>query len=83
MNAYVFLFCFAAAYLLGGKRPLLRLSTRVLLIVLLGFGLWFLITPPEAPLHDTIGVATLLLNVVFVAFGVLDFVRYRREQPLL
>lgn len=76
VNAYVFILAFACAFLLMGKRPVLALSTRMLLLVLIGLaGAYGL--APGAPYHDVVGAATLIANALFVVFGFIDFARYR------
>ena len=63
VNMYVFLLAFASAFLLGGKRPFLALSTRVMLLALLalaagyalGEGQWY---------RGILGTATLIANLL-------------------
>jgi hypothetical protein len=75
-NTVVFAFAFACAFLLAGKRPVLALSTRVLLVLVIALaGAYTVVT--DEPLHPIIGVATLIANLLFVCFGALDFARFR------
>jgi hypothetical protein len=75
----VFLFAFAAAFLLGQKRPMLTLSSRVLLTVLLGLavgyaaaeGRWY---------REYLAAATLATNVLFVAFAAIDFHGWQKRR---
>ena len=79
LNTYVFLFAFSSMFLLVGKRPLLALSTRVLLVVLLALGLTYLIEA-DAWYRGYLGVATLTANALFVAFAAIDFVSWRKKR---
>jgi len=79
LNTYVFVFAFAAMFLLGGKRPLLALSTRILLVVLLGLGLTYLVET-SAWYRGYLGVATLTANALFVAFAAVDFYSWRKQR---
>jgi hypothetical protein len=79
LNTYVFLFAFASMFLLVGKRPLLALSTRILLVVLLGLGLTYLIEA-DAWYRGYVGVATLTANVLFIAFAVIDFYGWQKKR---
>lgn len=74
-DVYIFLFFFAFGYLIAGKKVILALSTRVVLTVLFGCAVWFA-TSVGSTWHDLIGVATLILNVIFVAFGVMDYLAF-------
>jgi hypothetical protein len=79
LNMYVFLLAFASAFLLGGKRPFLALSTRALLVVLLalavGYAIW-----PGAWYRGILGVATLIANLLFVAFAAIDFRAWQKKR---
>ena len=76
VNTYVFVFSFACAFLLAGKRPVLALSTRAMLVVVVGLaGAYGLL--PDSPYHAIFGVATLIANALFVLFGAIDFARHR------
>jgi hypothetical protein len=79
INMYVFLFAFAAAFLLAQKRPLLTLSTRALLAVLLGLALGYALSVDHW-YRAYIGVATLIANVLFVAFAAIDFVDWQKKR---
>ncbi len=79
-NLYVFLFCFAFGYLLAGKNAMLRLSTRIVLIALFGCALLFA-TSTGTWWHETVGVATVIANVIFLAFGVMDYLAFVKDGP--
>lgn len=79
VNTYVFLFFFAFGFLIAGKRPILTLSTRALLIVLFGLALAYATTDGN-PWHETIGVATLIANLVFVGFAFVDYLNWRKRR---
>ena len=80
LNMYVFLLAFASAFLLGGKRPFLALSTRATLVVLLllacayaaGADQWY---------RGYVGVATLIANTLFVVFAVIDYLNWQKKDP--
>jgi hypothetical protein len=76
---YVFLLAFAAAFLLGSKRPVLAMSTRVLLVVLLGLAAAYG-TATEQWYRGYLGVAALIANVLFVAFAAIDFLAYHKRR---
>jgi len=59
---YVFLFFLAFGYLIAGNNVMLRLSTRIVLIVLFGSALLFA-TSIGTWWHETVGVATLIANL--------------------
>jgi hypothetical protein len=79
VNTYVFLFMFAIGFLIAGKRPILALSTRVLLVVLFGGVLAYALTE-SYPWRPFIGVATAILNCVFIAFAAFDYLAWRRKN---
>ena len=79
LNTYVFLFAFSSMFLLAGKRPLLALSTRVLLVVLLALGLTYLIQT-DAWYRGYLGVATLTANGLFVGFAAIDFFNWQKKR---
>ncbi|GAC1570916.1 MAG: hypothetical protein NVS3B7_00370 [Candidatus Elarobacter sp.] len=81
LNMYVFLLAFAAAFLLGGKRPFLALSTRITLVVLLGLALAYALGV-DAWYRPFAGVATLIANVLFVAFSAIDFIGWQKKRLL-
>ena len=75
----VFIFAFATAFLLGQKRPMLALSSRVLLAVLLGLAVGYAASEGRW-YRDYLGAATLAANVLFVAFAAIDFYHWRTRQ---
>jgi hypothetical protein len=75
----VFLFAFAAAFLLGQKRPMLTLSSRVLLAVLLGLAVGYAASDGRW-YREYLGAATLAANVLFVAFAAIDFYNWKGRQ---
>jgi hypothetical protein len=79
LDTYVFVFAFASMFLLVGKRPLLALSTRILLVVLLGLGVIYL-AETDAWYRGYVGVATLTANVLFVAFAAIDFYGWQKKR---
>jgi hypothetical protein len=79
INMYVFLFAFAAAFLLAQKRPMLTLSTRALLAVLLGLALGYALSVDQW-YRAYLGVATLIANVLFVAFAAIDFISWQKKR---
>jgi hypothetical protein len=76
LNAAVFSFAFACAFLLAGKRPVLARSTRVLLVLVIGLAGAYTVVGEE-PAHGIVGDATLIANALFVVFGAIDFARFR------
>jgi hypothetical protein len=70
---------FAFGFLIAGKRPILTLSTRVLLTVLFGGVLAYALTDSN-PWHPLIGVATAILNCVFIGFAAFDYLAWRRKN---
>jgi hypothetical protein len=79
LNMYVFIFAFASAFLLAQKRPMLVLSTRVLLAVLLGLALGYAAAVGQW-YRGYIGVATLIANVLFIAFAAIDFYGWQKKR---
>ncbi len=79
INMYVFVFAFASAFLLGGKRPFLALSTRAMLIVLLGLALTYAVGA-GAWYRNVVGVATLIANLLFVAFAAIDYINWQKKR---
>ncbi|HEY0395774.1 MAG TPA: hypothetical protein VGD01_14845 [Candidatus Elarobacter sp.] len=79
LNMYVFIFAFASAFLLAQKRPMLALSTRVLLSVLLGLALGYAAAADQW-YRGYIGVATLIANALFIAFAVIDFYGWQKKR---
>jgi hypothetical protein len=79
INMYVFIFAFASAFLLAQKRPMLALSTRALLAVLLGLALGYAASADQW-YRGYVGVATLIANVLFVAFAAIDFLSWQKRR---
>ena len=79
INMYVFIFAFAAAFLLAQKRPMLALSTRALLAVLLGLALGYALAVDQW-YRSYLGVATLIANTLFVAFAAIDFHSWQKKR---
>ncbi|HEV3085878.1 MAG TPA: hypothetical protein VGX96_01540 [Candidatus Elarobacter sp.] len=79
INMYVFLFAFAAAFLLAQKRPMLAFSTRVLLAVLLGLALGYALAAGQW-YRGFVGVATLIANALFIAFAAIDFLSWQKKR---
>ena len=79
MAPYVFLLAFASSFLLWSKRPVLALSTRVLLVVLLALAVTYG-TAGDAPYRGYAGVAALIANVLFVAFAGIDFLAWQKRR---
>ncbi len=79
VNAYVFCFFFAASFLIAGKRPILTLSTRALLIVVLAFAFAYVLSE-HSLWHELIGTGALILNVVFIGFALIDYVSWHRAK---
>ena len=79
VNAYVFCFAFAASFLIAGKRPILTLSTRALLVVVLGLALGYVLSE-HSLWHGVIGTGALILNVVFIGFALIDYVNWHKAK---
>lgn len=79
LNMYVFFLAFASAFLLGGKRPFLAISTRATLIVLLGLALAYA-AGTDQWYRTYVGVATLIANLLFVAFAAIDYVSWQKSR---
>jgi hypothetical protein len=79
LHTYVFLLSFASAFLLGGKRPLLAFSTRVVLVVLLALAVDYAVAT-TAWYHGFVGVATLIANALFVGFVAVDVRNWQRRR---
>jgi hypothetical protein len=75
----VFVFAFASAFLLAQKRPMLALSTRLLLAVLLGLALGYAASE-GAWYRSYLGVATLVANALFIAFAAIDFHGWQKKR---
>jgi hypothetical protein len=79
MNMGVFIFAFAAAFLLAQKRPMLALSTRVLLAVLLGLAFGYA-GAADQWYRGYLGAATLIANGLFIAFAAIDFHGWQKKR---
>ncbi len=79
LDVYVFVFAFASAFLLGQKRPLLALSTRALLAVLLGLALGYALSDGHW-YRGYLGFATLVANALFIAFAAIDFYSWQKNR---
>jgi hypothetical protein len=79
VNAYVFAFFFAVSFLIAGKRPILTLSTRALLIAVLGFAFGYVLSE-HSMWHGIFGVGALILNVVFIGFALIDYVNWHKAK---
>lgn len=79
INMCVFLFAFCSAFLLAQKRPMLALSSRVLLAVLLGLALGYALSADQW-YHASLGVATLIANFLFIAFAAIDFHGWQKRR---
>lgn len=79
LGASVFLFCFAFGFLLAGKRPILTISTRVLLIVVVGLAATYGLSG-DSPYRSLFAVATSIANVLFLAFVGIDFSRWLKAR---
>jgi hypothetical protein len=79
VNAYVFAFFFAATFLIAGKRPILTLSTRVLLAMVLAFAFAYVLSE-HSMWHGILGIGALILNVLFIAFALIDYVNWYKAR---
>ena len=79
LNMYVFFLAFASAFLLGGKRPFLAISTRATLVVLLALALAFA-AGADQWYRTYVGVATLIANALFVAFATIDYIGWQKSR---
>ncbi len=79
VDAYVFCFFFAASFLIAGKRPILTLSTRALLVVVLAFAFGYVLSE-HSVWHGTIGAGALILNVIFIGFALIDYVNWHKAK---
>jgi hypothetical protein len=64
---------------IAGKRPILTLSTRALLVVVLGFAFGYVLSE-HSLWHGIIGAGTLILNVVFIGFALIDYVNWHKGK---
>ncbi len=76
---YVFLLAFASSFLLWSKHPMLAASTRTLLVVLLALAVVYGVAA-DAWYRPFVGVATLVANVLFVAFAAIDFLAWQKRR---
>ena len=79
INMYVFLFAFSSAFLLAQKRPMLALSTRGLLAILLGLALGYALSADQW-YRGYLGAATLIANALFIGFAAIDFHGWRKRR---
>ena len=79
LNMYVFLLAFASAFLLGGKRPFLALSTRATLVVLLALAMAYAVGADQW-YRAYAGVATLIANALFIAFAIIDYLKWQKRD---
>ena len=79
VNMFVFIFAFATMFLLGQKRPMLALSTRALLAVLLGLALGYAVAVDQW-YRGYLAVATLIANALFIAFAAIDFAGWQKKR---
>ncbi|HTV75289.1 MAG TPA: hypothetical protein VME66_16465 [Candidatus Acidoferrales bacterium] len=78
---FLLLFYFGVGYLFA-PRAMMRRSTRRVLGILLGL-LFGAVTSVPGFVHDICMVGTVIANVVFVAFGLLDCIWLRVEGARL
>lgn len=78
-GTYIFLLCSAFGYLIAGKNVMLTLSTRVVLVALFGCAASFAISG-GTPWHDVLGAATMILNLLFLTFGVMDYLAFLNNR---
>ena len=78
-SRYAFCSFLAASFLIAGKRTILTLSTRALLIVVLGFAFAYVLSE-HSLWHGIIGTGTLILNVVFIGFVLIDYVNWHKGK---
>jgi hypothetical protein len=79
INTYVFVVFFAAGFVIAGKRPILTLSTRLVLLALIASAIGYVVSG-ESPWHSIIGAATLILNCVFIGFALIDYVNWNKKR---
>ncbi len=65
--------------MIAGKRPILALSTRALLVVVLAFAFAYVLSE-HSLWHGIIGTGALILNVVFIGFALIDYVNWHRAR---
>jgi hypothetical protein len=65
LNMYVFIFAFAAAFLLAQKRPMLALGYAA------AVDQWY---------RGYLGVATLIANFMFICFAAIDFHGWQKKR---
>jgi hypothetical protein len=80
LEVSVFLFCFAFGFLMTGKRPILTISTRALLVVLVGLAGTFAFMG-DSQLRTMVAGATAVANALFIAFVAIDFWRWKTSTP--
>ncbi len=69
----------ARSFVIAGKQPILTLSTRALLVVVLAFAFAYVLSE-HSMWHGIIGTATLILNVVFIGFALIDYVSWHKAR---
>ena len=79
INAYAFCFAFAASFLIAGKRPILTLSTRAVLLILLAFAFGYVLSE-HSLWHSILGTGALILNVLFIGFALIDYVNWHKRK---
>jgi membrane protein DedA with SNARE-associated domain len=65
--------------LIVGKRPIIALSTRALLVVVLGFAFGYVLSD-HSLWHPILGAGTLILNVIFIGFALIDYVNWHKAK---
>ncbi len=65
--------------MIAGKRPILALSTRALLVVVLAFAFAYVLSE-HSLWHGIFGTGALILNVVFIGFALIDYVKWHRAR---
>ncbi len=65
--------------MIADKRPMLTLSTRALFVVVLAFGFAYVLSE-HSLWHDIIGTGGLILNVVFIGFALIDYVKWHKAR---
>jgi hypothetical protein len=65
--------------MIAGKRPILTLSTRVLLIVPLALAFGYVLSP-HSSWHALLGTGVLITNVVFIGCALIDYVEWQKSR---
>jgi hypothetical protein len=66
-------------FLIAGKRPILTLSTRLLLVLVVAFGFGYVLSDHWV-WHDVVGAGALIVNVIFIGFALIDYVDWHRKK---